>query len=82
MAPEQAKAVTEAIGNAVGSADTVTRADLDALRADLRSDIAEVRADMASQETRMMRALYTVAAALLAAQVAAVFALLRLLGGG
>ena len=73
MAPAQA--VTQAIGNAVGSADTVTRADLDAA-------VAGLRADMASQETRMMRALYTVAAALLAAQVAAVFALLRLLGGG
>lgn len=45
-----------------------------------KADIADVRAEMAQLETRMTRTLYAVAAALLAGQLAAVFALLRLLG--
>lgn len=45
-----------------------------------KADIADLRADMAQLETRMTRTLYAVAAALLAGQLAAVFALLRLLG--
>ncbi len=73
MDPAHAEAVTEAIGGAVSSADTVTRADLDAA-------MAALRADLAALETRMTRTLYGVAAALLAGQLAAVFALLRLLG--
>ena len=45
-----------------------------------KADIADLRADMAKLETRMVRTLYTVVAALLAGQLAAVLALLRLLG--
>jgi len=44
------------------------------------ADIADLRTDMAKLETRMTRTLYAVAAALLAGQLAAVLALLRLLG--
>ena len=73
MDPAHAEAVTAAIGGAVSSTDTVTRADLDAATASLRTDLAEL-------ETRMTRTLYAVAAALLAGQLGAVFALLRLLG--
>lgn len=73
MDPAHAEAVTTAIGGAVSSTDTVTRADLDAATAALRTDLAEL-------ETRMTRTLYAVAAALLAGQLGAVFALLRLLG--
>jgi len=61
------------IGGAISSTDTVTRADLDAATAALRADLAEL-------ETRLTRTLYAVAAALLAGQLGAVFALLRLLG--
>jgi len=42
--------------------------------------MADLRTDMAKLETRMTRTLYAVAAALLAGQLAAVLALLRLLG--
>lgn len=69
----------------------VLRAEMNALRAEMKAEIAAVRASqaelesrlterMASLEVRTMRTLYAVAAALLAGQVASVFALLRLLG--
>ena len=62
----------------------VLRAEMNALRAEMKAGIAElrgeVRSEIAAVETRMMRTLYAVAAALLAGQVASVFALLRLLG--
>ena len=45
-----------------------------------RADIADLRTGMAAMATRMTRTLYGVAAALLAGQLAAVLALLRLLG--
>ena len=61
-----------------------TKADLEVLRAEVRADMAEFESRlterMASLEVRTMRTLYAVAAAVLAGQAAAVFALLRLLG--
>ncbi|MDE2921384.1 MAG: hypothetical protein OYL92_10710 [Acidobacteriota bacterium] len=60
--------------------DYATKADIDVLRAEMKALRAEVKAEIAGVETRMMRTLYAVAAALLAGQVASVFALLRLLG--
>lgn len=74
MDAAQAEAVTEAIGGAVADG-VATKADLEPLA---RRD--EVRADLAELETRVTRTLYAVAAALLAGQLGAVFALLRLLG--
>lgn len=68
MDAKQAAAVTTAIRAAVTEDALVTRSDLDAA--------------LASLETRMTRTLYGVAAALLAGQLAAVLALLRLLGTG
>ena len=68
----QAEAITDTIRSALSGA-VATKSDI----AELRS---ELRADMASLETRMTRTLYGVAAALLAGQLAAVLALLRLLG--
>ncbi len=62
----------------------VLRAEMKALRAEMNAGFAELRGEMRSKiaesETRMMRTLYAVAAALLAGQVAAVLTLLRLLG--
>ena len=66
MDAKQAAAVTATIRNAVAEDGLVTRSDLDAALAKL--------------EARMTRTLYGVAAALLAGQLAAVLALLRLLG--
>ncbi|MCY3590740.1 MAG: hypothetical protein OXH32_03745 [Acidobacteria bacterium] len=71
--------------------DYATKADIDVLRAEMNAGFAELRGEMqteiaklrteiASVETRMMRTLYAIAAALVAGQVASVFALLRLLG--
>ena len=68
LAAPQAEAITDTIRAAVSEGVAT------------KSDIAELRADMASLETRMTRTLYGVAAALLAGQLAAVVALLRLLG--
>ena len=79
MEEAQAEAVAETIRDAVAEG-VATKADLTELRADLRGDTADLRADMATLETRMTRTLYGVAAALLAGQLAAVLALLRLLG--
>ncbi len=73
MDSAQAEAVTEAIGGAVGSTDTVTRSDLDALRAD-------VRADLASLEVRLIRWAIGSALGTAALGVAAVGLLFRLLG--
>lgn len=64
----QAEAITDTIRSAVSEGVAT------------KSDIVELRADMAALETRMTRTLYGVAAALLAGQLAAVLALLRLLG--
>ena len=62
----------------------VLRAEMDALRAEMRAGQAELESRlterMASLEVRTMRTLYAVAAAMLAGQVAAVLALVRLLG--
>lgn len=66
MDSKQAAAVTATIRAAVAEDGLVTRTDLDA--------------GLAKLETRMTRTLYAVAAALLAGQLAAVLALLRLLG--
>ncbi len=66
MDSKQAAAVTATIRAAVAEDGLVTRSDLDAALAKL--------------EARMTRTLYGVAAALLAGQLAAVLALLRLLG--
>ncbi len=66
MDANQAAAVTATIRAAVAEDGLVTRSDLDSALAQL--------------ETRMTRTLYGVAAALLAGQLAAVLALLRLLG--
>lgn len=67
MDAKQAAAVTATIRTAVAEdGGLVTRSDLDAALAKL--------------ETRLTRTLYGVAAALLAGQLAAVLALLRLLG--
>ena len=68
MDAKQAAAVTAAIRTAI-TEGLATRAD-----------IADLRTEMAAMETRMTRTLYGVAAALLAGQLAAVLALLRLLG--
>lgn len=68
MAGPQAEAVVAAVRSAVTEGVAT------------KSDIADVRADLAKLETRMTRTLYAVAVALLAGQLAAVFALLRLLG--
>ncbi len=62
-----------AIRSAVADDGVAMQADLAMLRADLGADLAKL-------ETRMTRTLYAVAAALLAGQLAAVLALLRLLG--
>ena len=51
----------------------------DAIRSAVSEGVA-TKADIANLRADLYRALYTVGAALLAAQVAAVFALLRLLG--
>lgn len=67
MNAEQAAAVTTAIRAALTEGVAT------------RGDIAEVRTEMAAMETRITRTLYGVAAALLAGQLAAVLALLRLL---
>ena len=66
MDAKQAAAVTATIRVAVARDRLITRSDLDAALAKL--------------ETRTTRTLYGVAAALLAGQLAAVLALLRLLG--
>ena len=71
MDPAHAEAVTEAISGARNSADMVTRADLEPLA---------TKVALAELEARMTRTLYGVAAALLAGQLAAVLAILRLLG--
>ena len=68
MDAKQAAAVTAAIRTAITEGVTT------------RADIADLRTEMAAMETRMTRTLYGVAAALLAGQLAAVLALLRLLG--
>ena len=73
MEAKQAAAVTATIRSAVADDGVAMRADLAMLRADLGADLAKL-------ETRMTRTLYAVAAALLAGQLAAVLALLRLLG--
>ncbi len=73
MEAKQAAAVTATIRAAVVEDGVATRADLATLRADVSADLAKL-------ETRMTRTLYAVAAALLAGQLAAVLALLRLLG--
>lgn len=73
MDPAHAEAVTEAIGGAVSSAATVTRADLDALRAD-------VRADLSALEVRLIRWAIGSALGTAALTVAAVGLLFRLLG--
>ena len=67
-AAKQAAAVTAAIRTAI-TEGLATRAD-----------IADLRTEMAAIETRMTRTLYGVAAALLAGQLTAVLALLRLPG--
>lgn len=66
MDAKEAAAVTATIRNAVAEDGLVTRSDLDAA--------------LARFEARMTRTQYGVAAALLAGQLAAVLALLRLLG--
>ena len=66
MDSAQAEAVTAAIGGAVGSADTVTRADLDAA--------------LAALELRLTKQLHR-QTALLAGLIAVAAALLRLLSG-
>ncbi len=86
----QAEAVTDAIRLAVTEGvSTKTdiaelrsemKSDIAELRSEMKSDMAELRADMARLEIRLTRTLYGVAAALLAGQLAAVLALLRLLG--
>ncbi len=75
----QAEAVIETVRSAVVEG-VATKSDIADLRTDMTSDIADLRTDMAKLETRMTRTLYAVAGALLAGQLAAVFALLRLLG--
>jgi len=65
--------VTEAIGGAISSTETVTRADLDALRAD-------VRADLAALEVRLIRWAIGSALGTAALTIAAVGLLFRLLG--
>lgn len=70
MDPAHADAVTEAIGGAVSSADTVTRADLDAA-------MASLRAELAALETRLTWRMLAIVGGLLAL----VTALDRLLGG-
>jgi hypothetical protein len=65
MDAAQAEAVTGAIGGAIGSADTVTRADLDAA--------------LAALELRLTKQLHR-QTALLAGLIAVAAALLRLLG--
>ena len=75
----QAEAVTDAIRLAV-TEGVSTKTDIAELRSEMKSDMAELRADMARLEIRLTRTLYGVAAALLAGQLAAVLALLRLLG--
>ncbi len=63
---------------------TETRAEMSALRTEMNAGFAELRGEMrsaiATVETRTMRTLYAVGAALLAGQVASVFALIRLFG--
>ncbi len=72
MDAKQAAAVTVAIRDAaVVHDDAATKADLEPLA---------TKVALAELETRMTRTLYGVAAALLAGQLAAVLALLRLLG--
>jgi len=73
MDPAQAEAVTGAIGGAVSSTETVSRADLDALRAD-------VRADLAALEVRLIRWAIGSALGTAALTIAAVGLLFRLLG--
>ena len=65
----QAAAITATIRSAAADG-AATRADLEPLA---------TRVALAELETRMTRSLYSVAAALLAGQIAAVLALLRLL---
>ncbi len=65
MDATQAEAVTGAIGGAIGSADTVTRAGLDAALLDL--------------ELRLTRRMYALAIAQAGATVALTVTLLRLL---
>ena len=71
MDAKQAAAVTATIRAAVAHDGVATKADLDPLA---------TKVALAELETRMTRTLYGVAAALLAGQLAAVLALLRLLG--
>ncbi len=72
MDARQAAAVTAAIRDAAAvNDDAATKADLEPLA---------TKVAMAELETRMTRTLYGVAAALLAGQLAAVLALLGLLG--
>ncbi len=73
MAPKHAEAVTEAIGGAATNTDSVTRADLGALRAD-------VRADLAALEVHLIRWAIGSALATAALTVTAVGLLLRLFG--
>ena len=80
LTSKQAEAVTATIRTAIAEG-TATRADIAELRGDLAAMRAEARADLAALETRTTRTLYAVAATLLAGQLGAVFALLRLLGG-
>ena len=70
MESKQAAAITATIRSA-GADGAATKADLEPLA---------TRVALAELETRMTRSLYSVAAALLAGQIAAVLALLRLLG--
>ncbi len=69
MDPAHAEAVTEAIGGAVSSTDTVTRADLNAATAALRADLAAL-------ETRLTWRMLAIVGGLLAL----ITALDRLLG--
>ena len=80
MDSSQAEAVVETVRVAVVEG-AATKTDVADLRADIADLRAETKADIADLRTSLYRALYTVGTALLAAQVAAVFALLRLLGG-
>ena len=78
MDSAHAEAVTPAIGGAISSTDTVTRAAQDVAISELRTDL---RADVAALELRLTKQLHR-QTAVLAALIAVAAALLRLLGGG
>ena len=63
--PDQAEAIAETIGSAVGAGGLATKADLAGLRAELKADISELKAGM-------YRALWLQAGGIVAAVVALV----------